>query len=45
MGKTTTDPPEQGEGKRGQDGYLGYLLRQAANGYRIGWKRSCAQPG
>lgn len=26
--------PEVGEGKRGQDGYLGYLLRQAANAYR-----------
>lgn len=23
--------PEAGEGKRGEDGYLGYLLRQAAN--------------
>ena len=26
--------PEAGEGKRGEDGYLGYLLRQAANAYR-----------
>ncbi|SDU45029.1 MarR family winged helix-turn-helix transcriptional regulator [Stappia sp. ES.058] len=26
--------PGQGEGKRGPDGYLGYLLRQAANAYR-----------
>ena len=26
--------PEGGEGKRGEDGYLGYLLRQAANTYR-----------
>ncbi|MFT4021703.1 MAG: MarR family winged helix-turn-helix transcriptional regulator [Acinetobacter sp.] len=26
--------PEVGEGKRGEDGYLGYLLRQAANAYR-----------
>ncbi|SFN47604.1 DNA-binding transcriptional regulator, MarR family [Cohaesibacter marisflavi] len=26
--------PEAGEGKRGDNGYLGYLLRQAANAYR-----------
>lgn len=26
--------PEAGEGKRGEGGYLGYLLRQAANAYR-----------
>ncbi|MCP1118574.1 MarR family winged helix-turn-helix transcriptional regulator [Robbsia andropogonis] len=26
--------PKQGEGKRGEDGYLGYLLRQAAGAYR-----------
>jgi DNA-binding MarR family transcriptional regulator len=26
--------PEPGEGKRGEDGHLGYLLRQAANAYR-----------
>ena len=25
--------PEIGQGKRGEDGYLGYLLRQAANTY------------
>jgi DNA-binding MarR family transcriptional regulator len=28
------DPPRIGEGKRGVEGYLGHLLRQAANGYR-----------
>lgn len=26
--------PGAGEGKRGEDGYVGYLLRQAANAYR-----------
>lgn len=26
--------PEVGEGKRGEDGHLGYLLRQAANAFR-----------
>ncbi|KAA5605536.1 winged helix-turn-helix transcriptional regulator [Roseospira marina] len=26
--------PDAGQGKRGPDGYLGYLLRQAANVYR-----------
>ncbi|WP_321449358.1 MarR family winged helix-turn-helix transcriptional regulator [uncultured Cohaesibacter sp.] len=29
-----TPLPEVGEGKRGDSGYLGYLLRQAANAYR-----------
>ena len=29
-----TPLPAQGEGKRGEGGYLGYLLRQAANAYR-----------
>lgn len=26
--------PDAGEGRRGEDGYLGYLLRQAGNAYR-----------
>ena len=26
--------PRPGEGKRGEEGYLGYLLRQAAGAYR-----------
>ncbi len=36
MGKIEVDPspPGPGEGKRGEDGYLGYLLRQAANAFR-----------
>ena len=29
-----TPLPKAGEGKRGDNGYLGYLLRQAANTYR-----------
>ena len=35
-------PPEVGEGKRGEDGYLGYLLRQAAAAYRQGVERALA---
>lgn len=36
MSKTTTKSPlpEAGEGKRGEDGHFGYLLRQAANAHR-----------
>ncbi|MVA25700.1 MarR family transcriptional regulator [Agrobacterium vitis] len=36
MCKTQNDSalPEAGQGKRGEDGYLGYLLRQGANAYR-----------
>ena len=36
MGKTAIPPrlPQPGEGKRGEEGYLGYLLRQAAGAYR-----------
>ena len=33
-------PPRVGEGKRGEDGYLGYLLRQAAAAYRQGVERA-----
>ena len=33
-------PPEAGQGKRGEDGYLGYLLRQAAGAYRLGVERA-----
>src|SRR5690349_20154579 len=32
----TADIPEPGEGKRGEQGYLGYLLRQASNAVRLG---------
>jgi DNA-binding MarR family transcriptional regulator len=35
MVKTAPPPlPQPGEGKRGEQGYLGYLLRQAAGAYR-----------
>jgi DNA-binding MarR family transcriptional regulator len=36
MRKSADHPsvPQPGEGKRGEDGYLGYLLRQAAGAYR-----------
>lgn len=36
MSRTTfqSQLPEPGEGKRGGDGYLGYLLRQAGHAYR-----------
>jgi|ERR1700761_4439770 DNA-binding MarR family transcriptional regulator len=34
--------PEAGEGKRGEDGYLGYLLRQAAGAYRHRVERALA---
>ncbi|CAH2602538.1 MarR family transcriptional regulator [Rhodovastum atsumiense] len=35
-------PPGPGEGKRGEDGYLGYLLRQAAGAYRHRMDRELA---
>jgi DNA-binding MarR family transcriptional regulator len=34
--------PKAGEGKRGEDGYLGYLLRQAAGAYRLRVERALA---
>jgi DNA-binding MarR family transcriptional regulator len=34
--------PEPGEGKRGEQGYLGYLLRQAAGAYRHRVERTLA---
>lgn len=34
--------PEPGEGKRGEQGYLGYLLRQAAGAYRLRMERALA---
>lgn len=34
--------PEAGEGKRGPDGHLGYLLRQAANAHRLMMERALA---
>ncbi|KXG87929.1 MarR family winged helix-turn-helix transcriptional regulator [Agrobacterium bohemicum] len=37
MSRKTFQPdlPQPGDGKRGSDGYLGYLLRQAAHAYRV----------
>ena len=37
--KTPTPIPEPGEGKRGESGYLGYLLRQASSAVRLGMER------
>jgi DNA-binding MarR family transcriptional regulator len=36
-------PPALGEGKRGTEGYLGYLLRQAAVAYRTRLERALAE--
>ena len=38
-------PPEIGEGKRGEEGYLGYLLNQAAHVYRIRADRALSDLG
>lgn len=38
-------PPEIGEGKRGEEGYLGYLLHQAANAYRSRAARALSDLG
>jgi len=35
-------PPRPGEGKRGEAGYLGYLLRQAAGAQRLRMERALA---
>lgn len=42
MSKRKPKPPlpEPGEGKRGEAGYLGYLLRQAAGAYRLRMERA-----
>ena len=47
MGKRNTVPgiPAPGEGKRGETGYLGYLLRQAAGAYRLKMERTMADLG
>ncbi|WP_131195774.1 MarR family winged helix-turn-helix transcriptional regulator [Lichenihabitans psoromatis] len=47
MSKSGTSgiPPEIGKGKRGEDGYLGYLLRQAAAAYRLRLDRALADLG
>jgi DNA-binding MarR family transcriptional regulator len=38
-------PPAPGEGKRGTQGYLGYLLRQAGVAYRTQLERALAADG
>jgi DNA-binding MarR family transcriptional regulator len=38
----TSSLPGPGEGKRGEEGYLGYLLRQAAGAYRLRLERALA---
>ena len=37
--------PAPGEGKRGEDGYIGYLLRQAAGAHRLRLERALADLG
>jgi len=39
---STSRLPEPGEGKRGEAGYLGYLLRQAAGAHRLRMERALA---
>jgi DNA-binding MarR family transcriptional regulator len=38
-------PPPPGEGKRGEHGYFGYLLRQAAAASRLTLERALAETG
>jgi DNA-binding MarR family transcriptional regulator len=40
-----TSPPPPGEGKRGESGYLGYLLRQAQAASRLTLERSLGELG
>ncbi len=42
---STTVPPPPGQGKRGVDGYLAYLLRQASAASRLRLERSLAEVG
>ncbi|WP_082650264.1 MarR family winged helix-turn-helix transcriptional regulator [Bradyrhizobium lablabi] len=41
----TLRPPPPGEGKRGEQGYLAYLLRQAQGATRLAMERSLAELG
>eukprot|EP01037_Dinobryon_pediforme_P042675 gene42675-53221_t len=43
--KMATGIPEIGEGKRGEDGHLGYLLRQANVAFRTRLERALADTG
>jgi DNA-binding MarR family transcriptional regulator len=40
-----SDVPRIGEGKRGEEGYLGYLLRQAGGAHRLRMERALADLG
>ncbi|AFT69613.1 Putative transcription regulator, MarR [Alloalcanivorax dieselolei B5] len=42
MRKASPDVPDIGEGKRGEQGYLGYLLRQASAAHRLRMERALA---
>ncbi|AZO21970.1 MarR family transcriptional regulator [Mesorhizobium sp. M1E.F.Ca.ET.045.02.1.1] len=43
--KASSAIPAPGEGKRGEKGYLGYLLRQAAGAYRLRVERALDEFG
>lgn len=45
MRKRNPSIPSAGEGKRGEQGYLGYLLRQAAGAYRLKVERALDEFG
>jgi DNA-binding MarR family transcriptional regulator len=45
MGDKTVAIPRPGQGKRGPDGYLGYLLRQASVSLRTAMDRALADQG
>ena len=41
--KPSSPVPAPGQGKRGEEGYLGYLLRQAAGAYRLRVERALGE--
>ncbi|PBB38326.1 MarR family transcriptional regulator [Mesorhizobium sp. WSM3864] len=45
MRKQKPEIPPPGKGKRGEEGYLGYLLRQAAGAYRLRVERALDEFG
>ena len=45
MGRKTVVIPRPGEGKRGPEGHLGYLLRQASASFRAATDRTLAELG
>jgi DNA-binding MarR family transcriptional regulator len=47
VGNDTSSPaiPPLGQGKRGEEGYLGYLLRQASAAHRLRMERAMADVG